>query len=436
MEWSTQLGLGFAILLALFLSGLPVFASFFLINAIGTLVVIGPAGFGMFANSVFDTATTKPLLTIPFFILLGEILFRSGTMEVLFDSVDKLVGRVRGRQYILVISLSVILGALSGAGMAVAAMLGRSVLPGMVKRGYNKTLSAGVILGGCGLAPIIPPSILVIIIGTLSDTSIAKLLIAGILPGLMLAGLFIVYVQYRIRTHAADAPADVSGEHQNVTPKDLAMAIVRMLPFTVIIFSVMGLILLGIATPTEAAATGVAGAMVAAAVNRRLTVRMLADASLGAAKISAMILVIMVSSKMFTQLLSFTGATSGIINAVSSAGLDPSLMFLLMMLVPFVLCMFIDQIALMLVVIPIFAPLLGSLGFDPVWFWTIFLLNITVGGISPPFGYALFALRGATDLMTTGEVFKAAWPFVGIFLAAIVILYFVPQIATLLPALL
>ncbi len=436
MEWSTQLGLGFAILLALFLSGLPVFASFFLINAIGTLVVIGPAGFGMFANSVFDTATTKPLLTIPFFILLGEILFRSGTMEVLFDSVDKLVGRVRGRQYILVISLSVILGALSGAGMAVAAMLGRSVLPGMVKRGYNKTLSAGVILGGCGLAPIIPPSILVIIIGTLSDTSIAKLLIAGILPGLMLAGLFIVYVQYRIRTHAADAPADVSDEHQNVTPKDLAMAIVRMLPFTVIIFSVMGLILLGIATPTEAAATGVAGAMVAAAVNRRLTVRMLADASLGAAKISAMILVIMVSSKMFTQLLSFTGATSGIINAVSSAGLDPSLMFLLMMLVPFVLCMFIDQIALMLVVIPIFAPLLGSLGFDPVWFWTIFLLNITVGGISPPFGYALFALRGATDLMTTGEVFKAAWPFVGIFLAAIVILYFVPQIATLLPALL
>ena len=436
MEWSTQLGLGFAILLALFLSGLPVFASFFLINAIGTLVVIGPAGFGMFANSVFDTATTKPLLTIPFFILLGEILFRSGTMEVLFDSVDKLVGRVRGRQYILVISLSVILGALSGAGMAVAAMLGRSVLPGMVKRGYNKTLSAGVILGGCGLAPIIPPSILVIIIGTLSDTSIAKLLIAGILPGLMLAGLFIVYVQYRIRTHAADAPADVSGEHQNVTPKDLAMAIVRMLPFTVIIFSVMGLILLGIATPTEAAATGVAGAMVAAAVNRRLTVRMLADASLGAAKISAMILVIMVSSKMFTQLLSFTGATSGIINAVSSAGLDPSLMFLLMMLVPFVLCMFIDQIALMLVVIPIFAPLLGSLGFDPVWFWTIFLLNITVGGISPPFGYALFALRGATDLMTTGEVFKAAWPFVGIFLAAIVIMYFVPQIATLLPALL
>jgi tripartite ATP-independent transporter DctM subunit len=436
MDWPLQLGVGFTILLALFLSGLPVFVSFFVINAIGTLVVIGPAGFGMFANSVFDTATTKPLLTIPFFILLGEILFRSGTIEVLFDSVDKLVGRLRGRQYILVIALSVILGALSGAGMAVAAMLGRSVLPGMVKRGYNKNLSAGVILGGCGLAPIIPPSILVIIIGTLSDTSIAQLLIAGILPGLLLAGLFIVYVQYRIRTNPDNAPADISSEHVDVTSKEIVMAIFRVLPFTVIIFSVMGLILLGIATPTEAAATGVAGALIAAAVNRRLTLSMLAESSIGAAKISAMILVIMVSSKMFTQLLSFTGATSGIVQAVSNAGLDPNLMFLLMMLVPFVMCMFIDQIALMLVVIPIFAPLLVTLGFDPIWFWTLFLLNITVGGISPPFGYALFALRGSTDLMTTSEVFRSAWPFVGIFILAIVILFFVPQIITLLPSLL
>jgi tripartite ATP-independent transporter DctM subunit len=436
MDWSLQLGVGFTILLVLFLSGLPVFASFFLINAIGTLLVIGPAGFGMFANSIFDTATTKPLLTIPFFILLGEILFRSGTIEVLFDSVDKLVGRLRGRQYILVIALSVILGALSGAGMAVAAMLGRSVLPSMVKRGYSKNLSAGVILGGCGLAPIIPPSILVIIIGTLSDTSIAKLLIAGILPGLMLAGLFIVYVQYRIRVHAGHAPADISGEQGDITTKETLMAIVNMLPFTMIIFSVMGLILLGIATPTEAAATGVAGALIAAAINRRLTLGMLAESSVEAAKISAMILVIMVSSKMFTQLLSFTGATSGIIKAVSSAGLDPNLMFLLMMLVPFVMCMFIDQIALMLVIIPIFAPLLVTLGFDPIWFWTIFLLNITVGGISPPFGYALFALRGSTDLLTTSEVFRSAWPFVGIFILAIVILFFFPQIVTLLPGLL
>ncbi|MEX0923998.1 MAG: TRAP transporter large permease [Rhodovibrionaceae bacterium] len=435
MGWAETLGIGFAILLVLFISGLPVFVSFFLINVIGTLVVIGTAGFGMFANSVFDTATTKPLLTIPFFILLGEILFRSGTMDVLFDSVDKLVGKVRGRQYVLVITLSVILGALSGAGMAVAAMLGRSVLPGMVERGYNKILSAGVILGGCGLAPIIPPSILVIIIGTLSDTSIAQLLIAGIMPGLLLALLFLVYVQYRIRRYPEDAPKDVASEQGEVTGKEMLVALANMLPFTIIIFSVMGFILLGIATPTEAAATGVAGALLAAAFNKKLTPQMMIDSLIGAAKISAMILIIMVSSKMFTQLLSFTGATSGVVDAVTMAGLSPTMMFILMMLLPFVLCMFIDQIALMLVVIPIYSPLIATLGFDPVWFWTIFLLNITVGGISPPFGYALFALRGSTELMSTSDVFKAAWPFVAIFLIAIVILFLAPPIVTFLPSL-
>ena len=436
MGWAETLGIGFAILLVLFISGLPVFVSFFLINVIGTLVVIGTAGFGMFANSVFDTATTKPLLTIPFFILLGEILFRSGTMDVLFDSVDKLVGKVRGRQYVLVITLSVILGALSGAGMAVAAMLGRSVLPGMIERGYNKLLSAGVILGGCGLAPIIPPSILVIIIGTLSDTSIAALLIAGILPGLLLAFLFLVYVQYRIRRYPEDAPKDVASEQGRVTGRDMLAAFASMLPFTIIIFSVMGFILLGIATPTEAAATGVAGALLTAAFNKKLTVRMVVDSLVGAAKISSMILVIMVSSKMFTQLLSFTGATTGVVDAVTQADLSPTLMFILMMLLPFILCMFIDQIALMLVVIPIYAPLLVTLGFDPVWFWTIFLLNITVGGISPPFGYALFALRGSTELMSTHDVFRAAWPFVLIFILAIVILFLAPPIVPFLPSLL
>lgn len=435
-DWTVILPAGFAILLVLFLAGVPVFVAFFLINVVGTLAVIGPRGFGMFSNSIFDTATTKPLLTIPFFILLGEVLFRSGTMDVLFGSVDRLVGRVRGRQYVLVIVLSVILGALSGAGMAVAAMLGRSVLPGMIDRGYNKLLSASVILGGCGLAPIIPPSVLVIIIGTLSDTSIAALLVAGIVPGLMLAALFLGYVQIRMLRDPTLAPRDSEAERALVTTRDKLRAVADILPFTIIIFAVMGFILLGIATPTEAAATGVAGAMITAALNRKLTLGMLKDSLVAGAKVSAMILVIMVSSKMFTQLLSFTGATRGIVQAVAGLELSPDLMFLLMMILPFVMCMFIDQIALMLVVIPIYTPLLGSFGFDPVWFWTIFLLNITVGGISPPFGYALFALRGSTTLMNTHQVFASAWPIVAIFLAGIILLWLAPPIVTALPGLL
>ncbi|SLN13022.1 TRAP transporter large permease [Oceanibacterium hippocampi] len=432
MDWTLVLPVGFAALFALFMFGVPVFVAFFLINIVGTWVLIGTRGFGMFANSIFETTTSVPLVTIPLFILLGEILFRSGTMDVLFNAVDKLTGRVRGRQYLVVINLSVLLGALSGAGMAVAAMMGRSVLPIMVSRGYDKTMSSGLILGGCSLAPIIPPSILVIIIGTLSDTSIAALLVAGIIPGILLALMFIAYVYGRLslRRERYDDRVDPSSLGEK------GRAVLQILPFTLIIFSVMGFILMGIATPTEAAATGVGAAVLAAAFNRCLNFAMIRDSLVSAAGISAMILVIMASSKMFTQLLAYTGATRGVIEAVTATSLDPSVMFLLMMLAPFILCMFVDQIALMLVVIPVYAPLLPILGFDPVWFWTIFLLNITVGGITPPFGYALFALKGSTDLLSTAVVFRSAWPVVLIFLIAMTLLWAVPRLITFLPSLL
>ena len=182
MEWYTILSVGIALLVALFLTGAPIFLAFFIIIVSGVVFLLGDAAFGMVANSIYETGTTASLGTVPLFILLGEILFRSGCMEVLLDSIDKLVGRVRGRQYILSISLSTVLGALSGSAIAVGAMLGRSLLPIMRERGYDTKLSIGTILAGACLAPIIPPSILAIIVGTLADVSIASLLIAGVLP--------------------------------------------------------------------------------------------------------------------------------------------------------------------------------------------------------------------------------------------------------------
>ena len=186
MEWYTTLILGMAILFVLFLSGAPIFLAFLAAILLGVYFVIGPAGFPLFANSVLDTATTTSLASIPLFILMGELLFRSGTMDVLFDSIDKLVGKVRGRQYVLVVVLSAVFGALSGVAMAVAAMLGRAIMPGMHDRGYDRSIAAGLIIGGASLAPIIPPSLLAIIVGSLADVSIAKLLIAGVIPGLFI----------------------------------------------------------------------------------------------------------------------------------------------------------------------------------------------------------------------------------------------------------
>jgi tripartite ATP-independent transporter DctM subunit len=433
MEWYTTLILGMAILFVMFLSGAPIFLAFLAAILLGVYFVIGPAGFPLFANSVLDTATTTSLASIPLFILMGELLFRSGTMDVLFDSIDKLVGKVRGRQYVLVVVLSAVFGALSGVAMAVAAMLGRAIMPGMHDRGYDRSIAAGLIIGGASLAPIIPPSLLAIIVGSLADVSIAKLLIAGVIPGLFIGGIFLVYVFIRIGMNPSLAPGNVAGERAEVTPMEKLTAIVRIMPFLIVIFSVMGFIMLGIATPSESAATGVVGSLLTAAIYRKLSFRMISDSLMAAITVSAMILAIMAMSKMFTQLLAFTGATGELVNLVANLGYSPIVMLLVMLAVPFILCMFIDTIAVILLTVPIYQPVVTALEFDPVWFWLLFLVNITLGAITPPFGYTLFAFKAVVPDMSISQVYRATWPFVGLFLLGIALIVAFPAIATWLP---
>lgn len=433
MEWYLTLLAGIAILFALFLSGAPIFLAFMVAILVGVYVIIGPAGFPMFANSILDTTSITSLASIPLFILMGELLFRSGTMDVLFDSIDKLVGKIRGRQYVLVVVLSAVFGALSGVAMAVAAMLGRAIMPGMQKRGYNRDIAAGLIIGGASLAPIIPPSLLAIIVGSLADVSIAKLLVAGVVPGLFIGGIFLVYVFIRIKLNPKLAPETVEGELGTVTLREKLFAIVRTLPFLIVIFSVMGFIMLGIATPSESAATGVVGALLTAAIYRNLSLKMIWSSLMAAITVSAMILTIMAMSKMFTQLLAFTGATSELVGIVANLGFSSTVMLIIMLAVPFVLCMFIDTIAVILLTIPIYQPVVTGLEFDPVWFWLLFLVNITLGAITPPFGYTLFAFKAVVPDMSIADVYRATWPFVILFLIGIALIIAFPGIATWLP---
>lgn len=436
MEWWAILSGGLGLLLAAFLTGAPIFIAFLVINLAGVMVVLGQPGFGMVANSIFETTNVAAMSAVPLFILMGELLFRSGSIDILFDSVDKLVGRVRGRQYVLCIVLSTIFGALSGAAMGVAAMMARTLYPGMIDRKYDSRLSTGAILAGASLAPIIPPSVLVIIIGTLADVSIAGLLIAGIVPGLLLSTMFLVYIFGRVRMNPALAPHGDGDDAPDVSAWEMVKAVLRVLPFAVIIFCVMGFILLGIATPSESAATGVLGALLTAAYYRRLSWKMIGEAVGSAAFITSMILVIMASSKMFSQLLAFTGSTRELTQLITTLDFEPYVMLFIMMLIPFILCMFIDQIALMLVVIPIYQPLLATLGFDPIWFWLIMLLNVTVGGITPPFGYTMFAFKGSAPDVPLRDIFGATWPFVALFLVGMVVIAAFPPLATWLPGLL
>lgn len=426
---------GVGLLLTLMATGMPVFAAFLCINLIAVALIMGPVGYGLFANSLYETTTSQSLVTIPLFILMGEILFRSNSVEVLFKSIDTLVGRVRGRQYVLSILLATVFSTLSGAAMGVAAMLGRSLLPGMISRGYDSRLSAGTILAGASLAPLIPPSVLVIIIGTLAGVSIAGLLIAGILPGLMFAGIFLVYCFVRTWRDPSLAPIEAE---TSTSPSaiDKLWALIRIVPFSIIILMVMGLILMGIATPTEAGAMGVVGSLVTAAIYRNLSLRLILNALASSVKVSAMILFIMASSKLFSQLLAFTGGATAMTEWVVALDVSRWTMLFLLMALPFVLCMFVDQIALMLIVIPIYLPIIERMEFDPIWFWLLFLVNITVGGMTPPFGYTLFALKSAWTDSTLGTVFSAAWPFVLLYILGMIILALFPGLTTILPSLL
>lgn len=435
MDGVTIIVMAIVVLLMLFALGIPVIIAFLICDLIGLALVTGSNGFGMFANSLFNTSTTATLVTIPLFLLVGEILARGRAIETMFDSVDVLVGRLLGRQYVLTIGLATLFGALSGTAMGVAAMLGRSVLPGMRERDYDLRLSTGAIMAGACLAPIIPPSVLVIIIGTLAGVSISGLMVAGILPGLLLAAMFLLYILFRVRNDPALAPVEAKSNSDQAANANVPIAVLRLLPVTLVILSIMGLIVLGIATPSEAAATGVLGAALTVAFYRGLSAQMLRDSLFSAARTAAMVLIIMVASKVFSQLLAFTGATTEITQAVVGLGLSATLMLVLMLVLPFVLCMFVDQIALMMVIIPIYQPLVAQLGFDPIWFWLLFLINITVGGITPPFGYTIFALKGAAEDVELIDLYRAAWPFVGLFLLAIILFAQFPALVTLLPGL-
>lgn len=426
------IGVGF--LLGLMLLGLPVFIAFLLVNLLALGGMLGTSGYGMFIASIFDTTTTNSLVTIPMFILMGEILFRSNTVEVLFRSMDVIVGKVRGRQYVLTILLATIFSTLSGAAMGVAAMLSRSLLPTMVAKGYDPKLAIGNILAGASLAPLIPPSILAIIVGTLAGVSISSLLVAGILPGLMFSVLFLAYTFLRVHLNPSLAPEDEE-RASDPTIWEVASALIQLVPFSIVIISVIGLILLGIATPTEAGAMGVIGSLITATIYRRFSLSMVAQSLIASAKISSMILVIMATSKLFSQLLAFTGGATALTQLVTGLDLAPWVMILLLMALPFVLCMFIDQIALMLIVVPIYLPILNNLGVDALWFWLLFLINITVGGMTPPFGYTLFALKSGWEGGNLSQVFSAAWPFVAIFVLGMVILAIFPAIVTALPGL-
>jgi len=435
VEWWSVLLILWASFLILLMAGVPVAFSFLLINTIAAFIFIGgEAGLRQIILSVFDSISKFTLLPIPMFIIMGEVMFITGVAPEMMTTLDMWVGRIPGRLGILAVLGGTLFATMSGAAIAGVAMLGSVLVPEMQKRGYKKEMSLGPILGSGGLAVMIPPSALCIVLGALADISIGKLLIGIIIPGLLMAFCYASYIIIRciLQPHLAP-PYDVKStslaEKLKATSRDI-------LPLAFVVFAVVGTIFFGIATPSESAAAGALACFILAFLKGRLNWKSAKISIANALQITVMIFMIFAGAIVYSQVLAYTGATRGLVSLVKGLTWHPLGILAGMQVLLLLLGMFLEPVSIMMVTLPVFMPITRVLGFDPVWFGVIFLLNMEMAVTTPPFGLGLFVMKGVAPSGTRmGEIYKAGLPFLVCDALVIISMILFPQLVLWLPAL-
>ena len=430
MEWYWTLVVILGPLFLLMAAGLPVAFAFFAVNLVGAWVLMGGAsGVEQLVLNTVDSISSFTLIPIALFMIMGEAMFQSRIAIDLMDTLDKWFGRVRGRLALMAVGGGVLFSTLTGNSMGSIALLGSSLTPEMEKRGYKKPMSLGPILGSSGLAIMIPPSSLAVVLGVIAEISIGQILIGIIVPGLLMAVLYVVYILGRVTLQPDLAPTfDVPPVPMSDKLRSTAA---NILPLAVVVFSVVGVIFLGLATPSEAAATGAFATLILAALKRRLTPRVFGATIFASANISVMVLLIVSGAVTFSQILAFTGATYDMVDAVLGLDVSPDTIVILMIALVVFMGMFMGPLPIMLITLPIFVPVIQQLGFDPIWFAALFLVAIETGATSPPFGAALFVMKAVAPRGTSmADIYRAAIPFIVCDLLAIAILFWFPVLVT------
>ncbi len=435
MEWWGYLIAFFGGLAALLLIGLPVAFAFVLVNLVGVYALWGGAiGFGQLILSIDSSVSSFVLVPLPMFILMGTVMFHSGIAYRMIDVLDQWLGRIAGRLAVLAIGAGALFATLTGVAMGSVAMLGSTLAPDMERRGYAKSMTLGPILASGSLAILIPPSALAVILASLGRFSVGKLLVGIIIPGFLLAVVYAAYIVIRCRLQPSLAPP--YSVEPTPLPRRLRDTARFVVPPVSVIFLVIGTIFAGIATPTEAAAVGALFSLILAALYGRLSWEVVKNAVGAATSLSVMVLVILTGSAAFGQLLSFSGVTPAITRLAADTALDPIVVLILMQIVVIFLGMFIEQTSIVMVTIPIFMPIVASMGWDPVWFGAIMVLNLEMATISPPFGLSLFVMKGVASPGTTmGDIYRAALPFVGLNLIVMAAMIAFPGMILWLPGL-
>ena len=435
MEWYWALATLIGMVIFFMALGVPVAFTFIITNIVGVLIFMGTtSGWVQIADNSTQLITRFTLGPVPMFIMMGALFFHTGLAIRVFDGLDVIFGKLPGRLCFLTVAGGSLFSTLTGSSMANTAMLGSLMVPEMQKRGYNWQMSMGPILGTGGLAMIIPPSALGVLLASVASIDVGKLLIAGFIPGFVLAGLYSLMILLQLKMNPESAPAyDV--EMPSISER-IKLVCVNILPMGIIVFMVVGFIILGWATPTEAAAFGVLGVIVVAAGFRALSFESIKTATHATVKVAAMVFFIIMSSTVFSQLLAFSGASAGLLEWAISFGISKYWVLLLMFFILIALGMFMDATSMMLITVPIFFPLAEQLGFDLIWFGLFVLMTFEMAGTTPPFGLLLYVMLGVAPKGTTlYQVAAAAFPF--LVCDAILILLMVkwPMLALWLPSL-
>ncbi len=432
MEWWGIFILFIGGLLILLAFGFPIAFAFFAVDLIGILITIGFQGPFLIPLQIFSFLSTFTLMPIPLFILMGELMLHSGVAYRTIDVLDKWLGHLPGRLSLLATGGGVLFASLSGSTLANTAMLGTVLLPDMQRRGYKPAMSVGPIVGVGGLAMLIPPSSLAVLLAAIAHISVEKILLAGAVPGLLLGGFYAGYVIVRCWLNPNLAPRY---EVVSTSWKQRIELFIRyVIPLGIVIFMVLGFMMLGIATPTEAAASGVFGTIVVIIIFKKLTFKVIKNSLTGTFEITAMVFMIIAASNTSSAMLAFSGATQGFLMFVEGLKLSPLMILVGMQLAVFILGMFMETISIMMITLPIFMPIVNHLGFNPVWFGVLMLINFEAGLITPPFGMLLYVMKSvAPKNISIGEICWAALPFVLCDILVMTLIIIWPSLALWLP---
>ena len=434
MEWYWAAALLFGLSVGLMMLGIPVAIAFFASNLVAAWLFMG-GGLGVVQviNNGFGAMTAFALVPIPMFLLMGELFFHTGLATKCFNAADKLLGNVPARLSFVTLIGGTAFAGPAGSSMGSCALLGSLMVPEMARRGYSKYLSIGPIMGIGGLAVIIPPSALTVLLATLGRTDVGDLLIAGVIPGFLLALMYgvLIYAWTVFDPGAApQEPAPYVSRREK-----LRLIFVDVIPMVaIIVFSVL-IMIVGWCTPTEAAALGAVSVIALAACYGAMTWKSFLKSLDGALRVTVMAFLIIFGSATFAQVLAFTGASSGLMNWALGFDLSKLGMLFVMIGVIFFLGCFMDQLSMMLLTAPIFFPLAKTLGFDLTWFGLIMLLALEIGYTTPPFGLLLFVMKGVAPPGTTmRDIYLAGMPFIACVLLLIGLIIVFPPLATWLPA--